>query len=111
MNIPQRKLDEAHKVLKVYYRDLVHRMAEEILENKEAFESDEFSNKADDLLEKYSKRFYAVCMTYSNLSQFVNRIKPYGTEPISKNEFRCFACGSVIRREDESCRVCGWRWV
>jgi hypothetical protein len=110
MKPPQSPFDEAHRALKVYYRDLVRRMAEEIVESRESFESPEFSDKADDILDKYAKRFYAICMTNQNLSQFVTRPKPFGTEPISKNEFRCFDCGSVIRREDEVCKVCGWSW-
>ena len=110
MKTPQNPFDDAHKVLKAYYRDLVKRMAEDIIENRQSFESVEFSDKADDILEKYAKKFYAVCMTHQNLSQFVSRVKPSGTEPIGNNEFRCFDCGSVIHREDEVCKVCGWSW-
>ena len=110
MKTPQSRFDEAHNVLKLYYHDLAGRMAEEIIENRESFESAGFGDKADDILEKYAKRFYALCMTNQNLTPFVTRTKPFGTESISKNEFRCFDCGSVIHREDQACKVCGWTW-
>jgi len=30
--------------------------------------------------------------------------------PLDKDEFRCFGCGGVVHREDESCQACGWSW-
>jgi rubrerythrin len=47
---------------------------------------------------------------FSNLSQFEFREKPQGTQPLSKDEFRCFGCGGAIKYEDESCPLCGWSW-
>ena len=110
MNTPQNQFDTAHQVLKKHYKDLVEQMAEEIIEHREDFESPGFGSQAEDIIDKYSRKLYSVGITFCNLSQFVSREKPQGKEALTKDEFRCFGCGSVIRREDQVCRVCGWSW-
>ena len=85
-------------------------MAEEIIEHCEDFASPGFGSQAEDIIEKHGRKLYSVGLTFCNLSQFVTREKPQGKEPLTKDEFRCFGCGSVIRKEDQSCRVCGWSW-
>ena len=110
MNNPQRKFQEAHEALKKYYRNLVGQLADEIIQNRESFETAEFDGKADDILEKYSKKLYSVGAVHCNLAQFTGRMKPTGLDPLGKDQFRCFDCGSVINRDDEVCRVCGWSW-
>jgi len=110
MSTPQSEFDGAQRILKKYYRELVKRMAEEIIEHKEDFESPGFGSQADEIIEKYALQLHRLCPVFSNLSQFAFRKKPKGTEPLGKDEFRCFGCGGVIRREDESCRICGWSW-
>jgi hypothetical protein len=91
MNMPQNEFDGAQRILKKYYRELVKRMAEEIIE-------------------KYALQLHRLCPVFSNLSQFAFREKPKGTEPLGRDEFRCFGCGGVIHREDDSCRSCGLSW-
>jgi len=110
MSTPQDEFDAAQRILKQYYRGLVKRMAEEIIEHKEDFESPGFGSQAEEIIEKYALQLHRLCPVYSNLSQFARREKPRGKEPLGKDEFRCFECGAVIRREDESCRLCGWSW-
>ena len=110
MAIPQNEFDGAQRILKKYYSELVKRMAEEIIEHKEDFESPGFGSQADEIVEKYALQLQRLYTVFSNLSQFAFREKPKSTEPLGKDEFRCFGCGGVIRREDESCRICGWSW-
>ena len=110
MSTPQDEFDGAQRILKKYCGELVKQMAQEIIAHKEDFESPGFGNEADEIIEKYAIKLNRVCPVFSNLSWFAFREKPNGTEPLGKDEFRCFGCGSVIRREDESCRVCGWTW-
>jgi len=112
MATPQTQFDKAHQILKRHYRDFVEQMAEEIIEHQEDFESSGYGSQADEIVEKYSRKLYSVGMTFCNLSEFISRgEKPHGTEPLGKDDFRCFSCGSVIRREDRSCQVCSWRWI
>ena len=110
MFTPKNEFDGAQRILKKYYSELVKRMAEEIVEHREDFESPGFDSHADEIIEKYAVQLHRLCPVFSNLSQFAFREKPEGKEPLSKDEFRCFGCGSVIRRDDNQCRVCGWTW-
>jgi len=65
---------------------------------------------ADDLIERYSYRFSRLSTVYTNLARFVSSETPRGQQPLGKDEFRCFGCGGVIRREDADCGLCGWTW-
>ena len=110
MGPPQNEFDGAQRVLKKYYRTLVKRLADEIIEHREDFESPGFGTEAENILEKYGLQLHRLHIVFSNLDQFAFREKPEGKEPLGKDEFRCFGCGAVIRREDESCQLCGWTW-
>jgi len=107
---PQNEFDAAQRILKKYYRELVTRMAEEIIEHKEDFESPGFGSHADEIIEKYAIQLNRLCPVFSNLGQFAFREKPKGSEPLGKEDFRCFGCGGVIAPEDQVCRACGWTW-
>jgi hypothetical protein len=110
MATPKSEFDEAQRVLKKYYNELVKQMAEEIIQHREDFESQGFGSQADDIVEKYAQQLHKLSTVFYNLSQFSFREKPNGKVPLSKDEFRCFSCGSVIRRIDEFCQVCRWTW-
>jgi hypothetical protein len=110
MSMPENEFDGAQIVLRKYYRELVRRMAEDILEHREDFEAPGFAGQAEDILEKYSQQLCRFGTVYSNMKGFVSREKPKGKEPLGKDEFRCFGCGSVIGPKDESCQKCGWSW-
>lgn len=110
MAIPENEFDGAQRILRKYYRDLVKSMAEEIIQHRDDFESPSFGGRADEIIEKYYLQLHRLCPVFSNLNQFALREKPKGKEPLGKDEFRCFGCGGVIRREDESCQLCGWSW-
>jgi hypothetical protein len=107
---PVNEFDGAQRILKKYYRELMKRMAVEIIEHKEDFESPGFGSSADEIIEKYALQLQRLCPVFSNLAQFAFREKPHGTGPLGKDEFRCFGCGGVIHSEDQSCRICGWSW-
>ena len=110
MSTPQNEYDSAQRILKKYYRGLVKRMAEEIIEHHEDFESEGFGNQADDVIERYASQLHRLCIVFSNVNQFAFLDKPHGSEPLGKDDFRCFGCGNLIRREDQACKVCGWSW-
>ena len=110
MAIPSNEFEGAQRILKKYYGELMKSMAVEIIENKEDFESSGFGSKADEIIEKYALQLHRLCPVFSNLAQFAFREKPHGTEPLGKDDFRCFGCGGVIRREDQCCQICGWSW-
>jgi hypothetical protein len=110
MSVPQNEFDGAQCILKKYYRGLMKRMAEEIIEHGEDFESENFGSQADEIIERYASQLHRLCTVFTNIDQFAFREKPKGTEPLSKDEFRCFGCGGVIRREDQACKLCGWTW-
>jgi hypothetical protein len=110
MSTPENEFDGAQRILKKYYHALMKRMAEEIIEHKDDFESTGFGNQADEIVEKYALQLQRLCPVFSNLNQFAFREKPRGTEALGKDDFRCFGCGGVIRRGDDRCRLCGWTW-
>jgi hypothetical protein len=107
---PLNEFDGAQRILQKYYRALVRQMAEEIIEHKEDFESPGFGSQAESIIEKYANKLDRLCPVSSNLRQFAFREKPQGEEPLTKDDFRCFSCGGVIRRNENSCRICGWTW-
>ena len=110
MATPQNEFDGAQRILKRYYRDLMKQMADEIIEHREDFESPGFGGEAEEIIEKYAQKLHRLCLVFSNLNQFAFREMPKGKEPLGKDEFRCFGCGGLIRREDESCPICHWSW-
>ena len=110
MPAPLNEFDGAQRILKKYYHELVKRMAEEIIEHREDFESLSFGSQADEIIEKYAIQLQRLCPVFSNLSQFAFREKPKGSEPLGKDDFRCFGCGGVISQQEEACRMCGWTW-
>lgn len=107
---PENEFDGAQQILKRYYRGLVKQLAEEIIQHREDFESPGFGSSAEEIIEKYAIKLNRLCPVFENLNQFAFREKPEGEEPLAKDEFRCFRCGGVIRRQDQYCALCHWTW-
>ena len=107
--IPDNEFDGAQKVLRKYHRSLVQRAASEIISNKDEFESAN-SYQVDEIIEKYAMKLHHLGQVFCSVNQFVHKEKPKGSEPLGKDEFRCFGCGGVIRQQDEKCKTCGWTW-
>jgi hypothetical protein len=110
MSKSENEVHEALKLMNGYYNTLTGRMAEEIMENREDFESPGFGSRADDVVEKYARHIDQLGTVYRLLRWKAYRKKPEGREPLGKYDFRCFGCGGVIRSTDEACTVCGCRW-
>jgi hypothetical protein len=106
---PKNEFEGALKVLRRYYGDLMQQVAAEIVQNAGEFDKGIFG-EADDLIEKHSCRIGRLATVYANLRGFASDEKPKGSEPLSRNEFRCFGCGHVIKEKDPSCSLCGWTW-
>ena len=107
---PENKQQEALSILTKYYTALANQMSDEILERQEEFESSEFGNQADEIIQKYSCRIQQLGAVYSILRWKAYRSKPEGKEPLDKHDFRCFGCGGVIHSNEDACTVCGWTW-
>jgi len=107
--LPQDEFDGALRILRRYYGEMMQEFAEEVIENADEFKKGKFG-KGDALLERQSDRLRPLCSIFANLHAFGAKMKPEGTAPLSKEEFRRFGCGGVIGREDNACRLCGWTW-
>src|SRR5580658_411260 len=110
MSEPQNEHQEALTVLNRYYVTLAKKMASDIIEHREDFESPGFNNRPDDIIVKYARHIQQLGSVYSILRWKAYRKKPEGKEPLGKYEFRCFGCGGIIHSNEEACLICGWTW-
>ncbi len=108
VGIPDNEYQASLKVLSKYYGELMDEIAADILRNKEEFEKGALGG-AEAIIDRHYDRLAHLGCVYANIRQWCSQ-KPKGTEPLSKDEFRCFGCGGVIRKGDMACRVCGWTW-
>jgi hypothetical protein len=80
-----------------------------------ARKSDEFGKGAfggaDEIIDKHYTRVHQLTSLFCNLRQFAAGDKPKGTEPLGRDDFRCFGCGHIIKLEDTQCQLCGWTWM
>jgi len=53
---------------------------------------------------------YLAWECFSHLNRFAPKEKPDGQRPSGKDDFRCFGCSEVIKKDDEVCSSCGWTW-
>ena len=97
-------------VLQGYYRKLADEIAEDILDHADDFDSSSSFGKAETLLERHSRGLCSLSQVFGHLSRFTPKKKPPCTEPLGKDEFRCFGCGGVIKHDNGACMTCGWTW-
>ena len=114
MNSPSNEqIEEAFRILEQYERLLMQKMAAEIVERKEDFESP-FVGGAEALIDKYQHLLACLCRVRSGLSGYLPREHKQTTardhKPLGKDEFRCFRCGSIISADADACPGCGWTW-
>jgi hypothetical protein len=81
MSEPENEHQEALKVLNNYYATLAKKMAEEVIEHREDFESPGFGSQADELIEKYARRIQQLGSVYSILRWKAYRKKQKGRSP------------------------------
>jgi hypothetical protein len=110
MSAPENEHREALAILNSYYTGLAKKMAEEIIDHREDFESPGFGSQVDDIIEKHARHIQQLGSVYSILRWKAYRKKPEGKEPLGKYDFRCFGCGGVIHSNEDACSICGWRW-
>jgi hypothetical protein len=108
-SLSREEFETARSILWRYYDMLMEQVAEDIIRHKDEFEKGTFGN-ADDIIEKHHCRIARLAGVYANLRGYGSREKPKGTQPLARDEFRCFGCGHVIGREDDRCSLCGWTW-
>ncbi len=102
------ELEKAVKILRSYYKKLAEDIAHDLAEHSEDFETG--FGQADTLLDRYSRRLCDLSNVFYHLNRFAPKGKPEGKRPLGKDEFRCFGCGEVIKKDDEVCSSCGWTW-
>lgn len=107
--VPQTQYDAALATLKNYYRQVVRDMVHEIIVHRDDFNGGD-TRTAQEVVAKHAARLSEFRSVYAEVARFISTELPHGTEPLTKDDFRCFSCGYVIHRTDEKCRLCGWTW-
>jgi hypothetical protein len=100
---------ELLKVLDHYYRDLVEGLAAEITEKAEDFASP-FIGNAESLLEKYALPLHHLSTIYPALQRVGAELAEEKSVRLQNDEYLCFQCRSIFRKEDLVCPECGWTW-
>lgn len=108
------KAKEALDIVSAYERLLLEKMAAEIVERKDEFDSP-FVGGAEQLMDKYQQMLACLCWVKSGLQGQITRVpnRPRVDESklLGKDEFRCFSCRSIIPEGAEACQECGWTWT
>ena len=109
----EKQIEEAFQIVGCYERGLIEKMAAEIIERKEDFDSP-FVGGAEQLVDKYYHLLACVCRVrsglYGHLPRAQNRRRSDDRRPLEKDEFRCFRCRAIISDSVEACPECGWTW-
>jgi hypothetical protein len=108
MSTPKNEYAGAQSILWRYYERVVNDLASDIIRHSKEFETSD--GRADDILDPHYKKLHRIGCSYAYLRSFATLEKPVGTQPLSKEEFRCFGCGGVIKQQDIRCELCGWTW-
>ncbi len=107
--MPQNQYDAALLTLKQYYRQVVRDMVHEIVIHRDDFNGGD-TPTAREIVAKHAERLRDLQTVYQDVARYSSSEMPHGTEPLGKEEFRCFSCGYVIHRTEERCKLCGWTW-
>ncbi len=110
MSEPENEYQNALKVLNRYYTVLAEKIAGEVIEHREDFESPGYGSRAEDIIDRHARTIQELGFVYAILRWKAYPKKPEGKEPLGKNDFRCFGCGGVIHPNEEACLKCGWKW-
>jgi hypothetical protein len=113
MKPSDKQIEEAFQILGRYELSLMEKMAAEIVEQREDFESP-FVGGAEQLIDKYYHLLACLCRVRSGLYGYLPKehrhSAPRDERPLGKDEFRCFRCRSIIKAEADACPECGWTW-
>ena len=110
MSEPENEYQNALKVLNRYYTVLAEKIAGEIIEHREDFESPGYGSRAEEIIDRHARIIQELGFVYGILRWKAYPKKPEGKEPLGKTDFRCFRCGGLIRSNEEACLKCGWKW-
>jgi hypothetical protein len=116
MRGPSRKqLEDALNILGRYQSGMVRRMAEDIIEHREEFEST-YVCGAEEIIDKYYHLIQSMCPIVSILQAYDKRMGPPAERErvvekiLEKHQFRCFSCRNIISDNSDACPYCGWKW-
>ena len=101
---------EALKISKGYYRAIVPELASEIIEHRDDFVNPFLGGEAEMVIEKYGRRLQDLCRVYTDVSFFGEVIHKEKIAQLKEDEFLCFSCRNIVRKEEHKCSKCGWTW-
>src|SRR5262245_59818501 len=107
---PEHQYEAALEILRKHYHRLLRDIAVEIILHHKDF-TDGDSKLAEEILARHDARLRALRTIYGDLARHVATEQLKRTEPLGKDEFRCFSCACVIRRGDNGYKLCGWTWM
>jgi hypothetical protein len=115
---PEKRIDDALRILARYQRELAQRMAEEIIEGKDDFATP-FLGSAEAIINKYYHLLGSMCPIISTLEVYSPTVQAgkraaleskQDSRVLSPAQFRCFRCREIISSNADSCPYCGWTW-
>jgi hypothetical protein len=111
MSTPSEKhIEEAFQILGRYERSLMEKMAAEIVEQREGFDSP-FVGGAEQIIDKYYHLLACLCRVRSGLYGYLpkenRQVAQRDDKPLGKDEFRCFRCRGIIGADADACPHCG----
>jgi rubrerythrin len=110
-NEAETELQDALRVLRKHYRRTIKELAHEILENGAKFdEPARFGGPASEINERYAERLSHLATVYHSLEKVGPTLYKEQGRDLAEDEFLCLACRTVIKREQNQCPKCGWRW-
>ena len=109
-----RKCYKALEIIEGFHRAQAEELAEDIIENEDNFYLGGFG-AGNDILDKYYARFHRIelakCALRKASREFRRDIKMRNKDvKLKEDEFLCFACRNIVRRNDQECSECGFTW-
>jgi hypothetical protein len=107
---PSNEFAKALAILNRYYRAVVVQLAEDVVQNEEQFESPLLGN-AETIIEKYSLPLTTIAQVHEILRAMGEAISREKIVQLGEDEYLCFGCRALLRKEQGACPKCGWSWA
>jgi hypothetical protein len=104
------EFSDAIAILNRYYRAMVVQLAEDVVSNEGEFATP-FLGNAESILEKYARPLVDLGQLHQILSVVGESIFQEKIAHLREDEFLCFGCRSIVRKEHLACPKCGWSWT
>lgn len=103
------QFSEALAILNRYYREMATRLAEEVVENEAEF-APPFLGEAESLVEKYVAPLHNLGAAHEILRVVGEAIFREKAAQLGPEDYLCFGCRTVMRKDQNECPKCGWSW-